>query len=310
MLKVAFQKTIARETEFSGIGLHSGVESYVKLKPAKADTGIVFLRKDKDKDIYKSIPADYKFISKSNLCTTLESFDSSFKLLTVEHLLAAVKGNEIDNLVIEVSSSSEIPALDGSAIEFDNIIKKAGVLVQREKYKKYLLIKKKLEVKQGISFIEVMPSTNFSIDCTIDFPEPIGKQNLYLGNSIKDIYEEVLEARTFCFYNDIKGMQNIGLAQGGSLKNALVIKNNKVLNKEGLRNEKEFVQHKILDMIGDLALINYNLRCSIKAYCPGHAINKQLMNKIFSTLSNYEIQQYRDTNTENFPEKSIVAAQL
>ena len=165
-------------------------------------------------------------------------------------------------------------------------------------------------MKQGISFIEVTPSTNFSIDCTIDFPEPIGKQNLYLGNSIKDVYEEVLAARTFCFYNDIKGMQNIGLAQGGSLKNALVIKNNKVLNKEGLRNEKEFVQHKILDMIGDLALINYNLRCSIKAHCPGHSINKQLMNKIFSTLSNFEIQQHKDTITESFPEKSIVAAQL
>jgi len=164
-----------------------------------------------------------------------------------------------------------------------------------------------LQVKQGISFIEVMPSTNFSIDCTIDFPEPIGKQNLYLGNSIKDIYEEVLEARTFCFYNDIKGMQNIGLAQGGSLKNALVIKNNKVLNKEGLRNEKEFVNHKILDCMGDLYLSGYKMIAKIVCSQGGHKLTNQLLRKVFEDNSNFSIIEVKE---KSIPHSFINKSQL
>ena len=300
-----YQKTISKEVAFKGIGLHSGIQCEVKLLPAKADTGILFLRKDKD--IYQTISADYKFISKSNLCTTLENFDSTFRVFTVEHLLAAIKGNGIDNLIIEVSSS-EVPALDGSSIEFDRIIKKAGIEVQSEKFKKYLVIKRNVSVKNGKSYIELSPSNSFSIDCKIEFPEPIGQQQLKLGNSIKEIYNRVLNARTFCFYEDVESMKESGLAMGGSLENALVIKNKRVLNESGLRDKKEFVQHKILDMIGDLSLTGLSLKCSIKAYCPGHEINKLIMREIFSNFSNYSIETCKKEDIKNFKQEAVISA--
>ncbi len=302
-----FQKTIAKEIVFEGKGLHSGQLCNVRLIPAKVDAGVKFIRKFKN--TYKTIPADFKFISKSNLCTTLESFDSSFKIFTVEHLLAAIKGNDIDNIIIEVSSS-EIPALDGSAKGFDAIIKNSGINIQREGYKKYLFIKKNLEVIKGNSFIKISPSNCFSIDCTIDFPEPIKTQNLCLGNTTQEVYRGVLEARTFCFFEDIKMMKDLGLAKGGSLENAVVIKNKNILNEGGLRNNKEFVQHKVLDMIGDLSLSNYNLKCSIQARCPGHEINKLLMKKIFSCFSNYSVKDYREITTGKFKQEPIASVQI
>ncbi len=304
-----YQRTIARKTFFDGKGLHSGLNCNVKLLPAKANTGIVFLKKEKE--VFKTIPADYKFISKSQLCTTLETYDSSFKVFTVEHLLAAIKGNSIDNLIIEVDSS-EIPALDGSAIEFDKIIKQAGVNIQRGQLKKYLRIKKDLKITKGNSFIHLKPSNNFTIDCTIDFPEPIGIQNHKLGNSVTEIYNQVLGSRTFCFFEDIENMKLLGLAKGGSLDNAVVIKNRIILNQDGLRSEKEFVKHKILDIIGDLSLIGYNLKCSIKAFCPGHEINKLIMKEVFSNFSNYEIETNSKitSNNNKYRDQGIATVQV
>ncbi len=281
------QKTIDKEICFKGIGLHSGEYSNVILKPASEDTGILFIRRNGD--LVHSIPADFKFVSNSKLCTTLESYDSKSKVFTVEHLLAAVKGNDIDNLIIEVDKD-EIPALDGSAIEFDKIIKESGV-VEQKKFKKYLFLKKPIYINKNGSTINLEPSQEFKINCTIDFPKPIGTQEIILGNSVKKIYEKVLNARTFCFFENIEDMKKIGLAKGGSLENALVIKENKILNPEGLRYSDEFVRHKVLDIIGDFALMNYNLKFKINAYCPGHEINKLTMQKIFSDFNNYNISQ-------------------
>ena len=282
------QKTIAKEVSFSGIGLHTGVNCDIKILPAEANTGIVFKRTDIVKN--NIVAADFKFISESRLCTTLESYNNNVKIYTVEHLLAAIKGNDIDNIIIECNAE-EIPALDGSAMMFDQLIKKAGIFKQREANKKYLIIKKAVTVKSGISEINLSPSDKFKLECNILFPYPIGEQTLKLEGPIEGFYKDIFDARTFCFYEDIEKMKNIGLAKGGNLDNAIVIKDKKVLNKKGLRSENEFVKHKALDLIGDLALCGFNIIGDIKANCPGHEINKLIMKKIFSDYSNFEIVQ-------------------
>jgi len=301
------QKTIVKEIAFSGIGLHTGVNCDIKLLPAEANTGIVFKRTDIDKN--NTISADFKFISESRLCTTLENYNNKVKIYTVEHLLAAIKGNDIDNIIIECNAE-EIPALDGSAMMFDQLIKKAGILKQSEANKKYLLIKKEVTVKSGISEITLSPSDNFKLECNILFPNPIGEQVLKLDGPIKDFYKDILDARTFCFYEDIEKMKNSGLAKGGNLDNAIVIKDKKVLNKEGLRSENEFVKHKVLDLIGDLALCGFNIIGDIKAKCPGHEINKLTMKKIFSDYSNYEIVQEKPKKFINNIENNSLAISI
>ena len=162
------QKTIAKQISFDGVGLHSGINCNVILKPAKVNTGIIFSKRINGN--YFSMPGDFKNISKSNFCTTIESEDGKFKVFTIEHLLAAIKGNDIDNIEIIVDHH-EIPALDGSAFEFDRIIKNAQVVSQGE-YKKFLAIKKNITIQKGDSKIELSPSDQFSIDCIIDFPDP------------------------------------------------------------------------------------------------------------------------------------------
>ena len=218
------QKTIAKEVTFEGKGLHSGQNCTVSLIPAHENSGIVFKRTDIEED--NIIPADFKYISNSKLCTTLKNYNSEAIVFTVEHLLAAVKGNDIDNLLIECNSP-EIPALDGSALEFDNVIKKAGIHYQENNLKKYIVVKKEITVKNDNgSKITLSPSDEFKLKCIIKFPEPIGQQNLDFNKPLTDIYKEVFDARTFCFFRDIESMKKNGLAKGGNLKNAIVIKNN------------------------------------------------------------------------------------
>ena len=308
MIKSDMQKTIAKEVNFEGKGLHSGRNCKVKLIPAHENSGIVFKRIDIAED--NIIPADFKYISNSNLCTTLKNFNSEAKIFTVEHLLAAIKGNDIDNVLIECDSA-EIPALDGSALEFDKIIKKAGIHYQENNFKKYILVKKAITVENDYgSKITLSPSNEFKLKCIIKFPAPIGQQNLEFNKPLTDIYKEVFNARTFCFFRDIENMKSNGFAKGGSLKNAIVIKNNKILNEDGLRDRNEFVKHKILDLIGDLALGNYNLIGSIKAICPGHEINKAILEKLFSSYNNYNILDERQYRSESKVESDLIASNI
>lgn len=302
------QKTIAKEVTFEGRGLHSGKNCKVSLIPAHENSGIVFKRIDIEED--NIIPADFKYISNSNLCTTLKNYNSEAKIFTVEHLLAAVKGNDIDNLLIECNSS-EIPVLDGSALEFDKIIKKAGIYYQENNFKKYIVIKKEITVKNNSgSKITLSPSNEFKLKCIIKFPEPIGEQNLEFNKPLTEIYKEVYNARTFCFYKDIESMKKNGFAKGGSLKNAVVIKNNSILNEDGLRDKNEFVKHKILDLIGDLALGNYNLIGSLEAVCPGHEINKAILEKLFSSYNNYNILDEKLCNLESKVRSGLITSNI
>ena len=302
------QKTIAKEVTFEGKGLHSGENCMVRLIPARENTGIVFKRIDMEED--NIIPADFKYISNSNLCTTLKNYNSEAIVFTVEHLIAAVKGNDIDNLLIECNSS-EIPALDGSALEFDNIIKKAGIHYQENNLKKYIVVKKEITVKNDNgSKITLSPSDEFKLKCIIKFPEPIGQQNLDFNKPLTEIYKEVFDARTFCFFKDIESMKKNGLAKGGNLKNAIVIKNNKILNENGLRDKNEFVKHKILDLIGDLALSNYNLVGSIEAICPGHEINRSILEKLFSSYNNYSILDEKQYNLKSKVGSGLITSNI
>ena len=296
-MKNSMQKTIAHEITFEGEGLHSGKNCKVRLIPGSENSGIVFKRTDITED--NIIPADFKYISNSNLCTTLKNYNSEAKIFTVEHLLAAIKGNDIDNIFIECNSS-EIPALDGSALEFDKIIKKAGIHFQENSFKKYIVIRKEITVNNNYeSKITIRPSDSFKLKCLINFPAPIGQQKLLFSKPLIEVYKDVFKARTFCFFKDIEKMKNNGLAKGGSLSNAIVIKDKKILNKNGLRDSNEFVKHKVLDLIGDLALGNYNIIGSIDAVCPGHEINKAILEKLFSSYDNYKILDEKQHNLES-----------
>ena len=193
--------------------------------------------------------------------------------------------------------------------QIDELIKKAGIINQDKFFKKYLEIKKKITVKSGISEITLLPAKTFSLECSISFPFPIGKQKLSTTKPIEHFYNDILNARTFCFFEDIENMKEAGLAKGGSLENAIVIKENKILNRDGLRYENEFVKHKALDLIGDLALCNYNIIGAIKASCPGHEINKKIMVKLFSDFSNYQVlNNSANKNTSNIKKDNILAS--
>jgi len=289
------QRTISSSVSFSGVGLHSGNVCNITLKPSEADTGITFIRKDlKENNV---IPADYKHIYKSNLCTTLKSYNSDAKILTVEHLLAAIKGNSIDNLIIELDSQ-EIPILDGSARAYDNIIKSVGTREHSNKFKKFLFINKKIKVENKNSVFELEPNNSLKIDCAVDFSEPIGKQKISLGNNYEEIYKNVMDAKTFCFFEDIEVMQKNGLARGGNLDNAIVIKEGKIINSNFKNSTNYFAKHKTLDVIGDLSLIGLNLIGSLSVYYPGHEINRLVMHKIFSDYANFRI--YQHNKSDNF----------
>ena len=307
-MKSKMQITIDQEVNFEGKGLHSGKNCKVRLLPARENSGIVFKRIDIRED--NIIPADFKYISSSNLCTTLKNYNSEAKIFTVEHLLAAVKGNGIDNILIECNSS-EIPALDGSALEFDKIIKKAGIYKQENSFKKYIVVKKEIVVENDNgSKITLKPAHKFKLKCLIKFPQPIGQQNLEYDKPLTEIYKEVFNARTFCFFKDIERMKHKGLAKGGSLNNAIVIKDNKVLNETGLRDRNEFVKHKILDLIGDLALGNYNIMGHVEAICPGHEINKAILEKLFSSYDNYNILDEGQCNLDTRVRSDLITSNI
>ena len=298
------QRTISKPVNFSGIGLHSGMLCNVTLKPGDPDTGIIFIRKDLKYN--NVIPADYRYIFKSNLCTTLKAYNSDAKVCTVEHLLASLKGNSIDNIQIELDSQ-EIPILDGAAREYDNIIKNIGTVEQHNKFKKFLIIKEEVYVENKNSTFKISPSNSLKINCTVEFPEPIGKQSISLGKNFVDIYNSVKDAKTFCYYEDIEDMKKNGLAKGGSLENAIVIKDGKIMNSNFNHQSNYFAKHKTLDIIGDLSLMDLNIIGNISVYFPGHELNRLGMQEIFSNYSNFRIYQHNQSKDFKSQENILTA---
>tara|TARA_B110000881_G_C18603523_1_gene537478 strand:- start:2312 stop:3238 length:927 start_codon:yes stop_codon:yes gene_type:complete len=280
-----FQKTLSSAISFKGIGLHTGLISNVKLIPGKDDQGIVFKRVDLEKD--NIILANYKNVSSTELCTTLKN-DSGISVSTVEHLMAAFYLTGIDNIIVEIDNS-EIPIMDGSSKDFIKMIEERGLINLYSK-RKYLKILKKLELKENKKFISIEPNDS---SLTVDFE--LGYNNKIIGNQKNYIsfdtgnLEDIYSSRTFCLHEDIEAIKSSGLAKGGSLDNAIVIKGEEVLNRDGLRNKKEFVNHKILDLVGDFLLSGYRILGDIKCIQGGHSLSNTFLKEIFKNQSNFQV---------------------
>ena len=280
-----FQKTISKQTEFKGIGLHSGLESVVRIIPADVNHGILFKRTDLEQN--NIIKANFEKVSSTKLCTTIQnSFNVSVS--TVEHLLAALYITGIDNVLIEINSP-EIPIMDGSSKEFVETFFKTGTKEQNAK-RKYLQILKKFEFSENEKLISIEPNKkSLNVDFQLVYSNNvIGKQRNQINFSDKDLFN-VYSSRTFCLHEDIEQIKKIGLAKGGSLENAIVVKDNEVLNSSGLRNTKEFVNHKILDLAGDLLLSGYRILGSVKCIQGGHGLSNLFLRDLLKDRSNYSI---------------------
>ena len=284
------QKTIKNNVYFSGIALHSGLNLNVCLKPAKVDFGIVFKRTDlKTNNI---VYPNFMNVTNTSLNTTVEN-EYGAKVSTIEHLMGALFGLGIDNVVIEIDNE-EVPILDGSAKIFIEKILSAGI-VKTDSPIKIIKINREVNYSDGERYISIKPST-LSLD--IDFE--LKYKNEFIGsqkNKVK-IYEDdltdIFNSRTFCLYEDIELIKKKGLAKGGSLENAIVVKGKEVLNPEGLRNDKEFVNHKILDCIGDLFTSGYRIVASITCSQGGHTLTNKLLRKIFENKENFSILEIKE----------------
>jgi UDP-3-O-[3-hydroxymyristoyl] N-acetylglucosamine deacetylase len=286
-----FQKTIQNEVTFKGIGLHSGLKTEVKVIPAVENHGIIFKRIDLNKN--NIIKANFKNVCSAKLCTTLQN-EFNVTVSTVEHLLAALYITGVDNALIEISNS-EVPIMDGSSKEFVETITKVGVKNLIAK-RKYLKITKKFELKENKKVISIEPNPDsLKVDFELVYSnDVIGTQRNQVNFLDADI-TNVYTSRTFCLYEDIEQIKKIGLAKGGSLDNAIVVKNNEILNPNGLRNEKEFVNHKILDLAGDFLLSGYRILGSVKCSQGGHGLSNQFLRAIFKDQSNFVIIEQEQT---------------
>ena len=293
------QKTIRENIELKGIGLHSGVEVSLIIKPSKVNTGIRFKRVDlKENNIIK---ADFKNVVDPVLCTKLENTNGA-SISTVEHLMAAFYGEGIDNALVEVDAP-EIPIMDGSSVDFVEAIRSVGVEDQTEP-KKFIKVLKKVEVKDGQKFISIEPlEQDLIIDFEIIFNNPLIRTRRKEFKFSDDNLSPIYNSRTFCLYEDIDNIKKMGLAKGGSLDNAIVVQGEKILNEDGLRNRHEFVYHKILDCLGDIMLSGNRIFGHIKTSQGGHALTNKLLKKFFSEKSNwsYENSDKQNQNTHENP---------
>ena len=286
------QKTIKNPLSFKGIGLHSGLKVNVCIKPALPDTGIIFKRIDLKKN--NLVYPNFMNVTNTSLNTTIEN-EYGVKVSTIEHLMGALFGLGIDNLLIEIDNE-EVPILDGSAKEFIQKIIPVGLEISDAPIK-IIKINKTVKFEDGEKSILIKPS-KLSLD--IDFE--LKYENSVIGNQKNkiNVYEDDLEnifnSRTFCLFEDIEAIKKIGLAKGGSLDNAIVVKNNKVLNEEGLRNKKEFVNHKILDCIGDLYTSGYRIIGSVICSKGGHYLTNQLLRELFKNKENFSIIEIKERN--------------
>jgi UDP-3-O-[3-hydroxymyristoyl] N-acetylglucosamine deacetylase len=286
------QKTIKKDVNFSGIALHSGLNVNVNIKPANPNFGIVFKRVDlKNNNL---VYPNFANVSNTSLNTTVKN-EFGAKVSTIEHLMGALFGLGIDNALIEIDNE-EVPILDGSAREFIDKIILAGIEVSDNPIK-IIKINKDVKFSDGERFISIKPST---LSLNIDFE--IKYQNEIIGNQrnkvkvYEDDLTDIYNSRTYCLYEDIELIKKNGLAKGGSLENAVVVKDKEILNPEGLRNRKEFVNHKILDCIGDLFTSGYRIVANVECSQGGHFLTNQLLRKVFQNKENFSILEIKEKN--------------
>lgn len=282
-MSIISQKTINKKVSCNGVGLHSGREVKMSLLPAPANSGIVFRRVDIADN--NEILASYKNVVSTNLGTTIAN-ENGVKVATIEHLMAAIWGCEIDNLIVELDAQ-EIPIMDGSSASFIFLVECAGIHKQEE-LRKIIEILKKVEVIDGDKSLTIEPAKEFSVNLKIDFNHSqLGQQDFDFHSSNTSFKNDISRARTFAFERDIEKMHQLGLALGGSLQNAVVIGENGIINKDGLRYQDEFVRHKMLDFIGDIFLAGGYILGNFNGVKAGHGINNKLLHQLFSDPTAY-----------------------
>jgi UDP-3-O-[3-hydroxymyristoyl] N-acetylglucosamine deacetylase len=282
------QHTIRSEINIKGIGLHSGKESVLRILPAPADHGILFIRSDIDpKEQDSKIPAKWDNVTDTMLCTVISNKDGA-SVGTIEHLMAALRGCGIDNAVIEVNTP-ELPVLDGSSTIFVKEIEKTGTRTQSQP-RRAIRILKKVTVRDGEKEVSLSPYSGSSFSGVIDFDHPdIGKQNYKIELVNGNFKHDIADCRTFGFLEEVEAMRAAGLAKGGSLENAVVVSDNGIMNPEGLRCSDEFIRHKLLDAIGDIYLAGGPVIGSYEGKYMGHAINNALLHKLFADETAWEM---------------------
>jgi len=283
------QKTLAQPIKTVGIGLHSGRKSTLTIKPAPIDFGIQFVRVDMPNAV--PIPAHALAVCDTRLASVIQS--QGVKVSTVEHLLSACSGLGLDNLLIEVDTE-EVPIMDGSAASFLFLIESAGT-VEQEALRKFMVIQKAVEVREGNKLARLEPHFGFKLDFTIDFKHPAVDKTgqRFMVDFAEHAYRsEIGRARTFGFAHEVETLREIGLARGGSLDNAIVLDEHRILNNEELRYDDEFVRHKILDAIGDLYLAGHPIVGAYTAEKSGHALNNALLRKLLDDPSSYSIETF------------------
>jgi UDP-3-O-[3-hydroxymyristoyl] N-acetylglucosamine deacetylase len=272
-MSILYQQTIAEKVSCTGIGLHSGAPAQLTLYPARANSGVVFVRTDRATPV--EIPARSSEVSSTALATTLGRGDASIG--TVEHLMSALYGLGIDNVRIEVDGP-ELPVMDGSAAPFVYLLRSAGLFAQRER-RRVLRVRRRIEIQDGDRAISIEPARDFRVSYAVDFEHPaIRRQQLTIAPLDAERFErEISAARTFGFLQEVRALWDAGFARGGSLDNTVVLDEEKVVNPEGLRWPDEFVRHKVLDLFGDLALLGMPIQGHVRAERGGHSLHQQLL---------------------------------
>lgn len=286
------QRTLKNVIRATGVGLHSGEKVFLTLRPAAADTGIVFRRVDLDPPV--DIPARPENVGDTRLSTTLKN--GAVSVATVEHLLSALAGLGIDNAYVDLSAA-EVPIMDGSAGPFVFLIQSAGVEEQNAP-KRFIRIKKTVIVEEDDKWARFDPFDGFKVSFSIDFDHPAFKdrsQEVTMDFSTSSFVKEVSRARTFGFMRDIEMLRKANLALGGSLDNAVVVDDYRILNEDGLRYEDEFVKHKILDAVGDLYLLGHSLVGAFRGYKSGHRLNNRLLRALLADERAWELVTFEDS---------------
>ena len=287
-----FQRTLKQLISASGVGLHSGCKVHLTMRPAPANTGIIFRRVDLDEPV--EIPADAHCVADTVLCSALKKDD--VKIGTVEHIMSALCGMGIDNLYIDLDAP-EVPIFDGSAAPFVFLIQNAGI-VEQKAFKKFIRVKEKVEVQDGDKWARFEPFDGYTLNFSIVFNHPVIDRSATKASmdfAYDSYVKDVARARTFGFMQEVEFLRENGLALGGGLENAIVLDEYRILNPDGLRYPDEFVRHKILDALGDLYLAGHPFLAAYSSHKGGHALNNQLVRKLLATKSAFEIIEFKET---------------
>ena len=291
-MSILTQRTISKKISIDGIGIHTGLKANLDILPAHPNTGIIFKRVDIKKN--NIIIPTYNNVVDTTLCTTISN-DYGAKVSTIEHLMGAFYGLGIDNAIVELNSQ-EVPIMDGSAKQFVELILQAGIQASDVPIK-IIKVEQQAEVREGDKAISINKSNvSLDIDFEIKYQNPFIKTQRNKVNVFEDNLTDIYNSRTFCLFEDIEKLQDMGLGKGGGLENALVVKDNSLMNEGGLRNEKEFVNHKILDCMGDLYLSGYKMIGSLACSQGGHYLTNKLLRKLFSDQKNYSLIEIKGKN--------------